>query len=477
MLFSTPSFLFVFLPVFFALYWLLPARRAFLLFGSTVFYAWGEPIFVLVVYLSTLADWLLGRGIAAPGTSAGRRRALVALGVTANVGLLVYVKYAAFAAVNFNALLASFTTARLPVPALVLPLGVSFIVFEKITYLVDIHRGVAPPARSLLDYANYVLLFPKLLAGPIVKYHDIAAQLARPAHRYVDTRDGLIRFIQGLAKKVLIADTLAGIADPIFTLPGSALGPVTAWLGLVSFTLQIYFDFSGYTDMAIGLARALGYRLRENFHDPYLATSFTDFWRRWHISLSTWIKEYVYIPLGGNRVSSARSYVNLCICFVLSGLWHGASWNFVIWGCAHGLALMADRAFWLRAQRSLPRGLNIALTLLGIMLTWVFFRCPAWDDALRYFRALAGWGHVTQGNNVIPQPDAWCVLGAAICLVFAPLLSWRRKPSNPAADPAPAAPPPARRRLTALAACAPLLLLSLARMTLGGFHPFLYFRF
>ncbi len=481
MLFSTPFFLFVFLPVFGALYWLIPARRPLLLVGSTVFYGWSEPVFGLVVFASALLDWLLGRGIAALPPGHGRRKTLVACGVVSNLGLLVYVKYTAFGVANLNVLLAHTGFHPLRVPRIALPLGVSFIVFEKITYVVDLYRGRARPAASLLDYCNYVLLFPKLLAGPIVKYHDIAAQLARPSHRYEDVRDGLVRFIHGLAKKVLIADTLAPTVDLIFPLPADLLDTGTAWLGLLSFTLQIYFAFSGYSDMAIGLARILGFRLLENFHHPYLATSFTDFWRRWHISLSTWIKEYLYIPLGGNRVSPVRSYVNLCICFLLSGLWHGASWNFVLWGGAHGVALMADRAFWLRWQRALPRPLNIALTFALVMLTWVFFRCPTFPDALRYFHALAGAG-VPVHNEVIPTRDFWFVLCVGCGLVAAPLFGSERFPLRDPRrvaeqSPEPAAEPVAVNRVPTLIFAWLLLLVSVARLTVFSFHPFLYFRF
>ena len=481
MLFSTPFFLFVFLPVFFVIYWFVPARRPLLLAGSVIFYGWSEPVFLLVVFASSLLDWFLGRLIAVLPPGHRRRKGLVACGVVSNLGLLVYAKYTAFGISNLNVLLAHTAFHSLPVPTIVLPLGVSFIVFEKITYVVDLYRGVAQPAVSLLDYCNYVLLFPKLLAGPIVKYHDIASQLARPSHRYEDVRDGLIRFIHGLAKKVIIADTLSPVTDQVFLLPASSLDTGTAWLGLSSFALQIYFDFSGYSDMAIGLGRMLGFRLLENFNHPYLATSFTDFWRRWHISLSTWIKEYLYIPLGGNRVSVARSYANLCICFVLSGLWHGASWNFVLWGCAHGVALVADRAFWLRWQKALPRGVNMALTLLLILLTWTFFRCTTFPQTITFFRALAGV-RVPNHNGVVPTADFWCALLAAIGLVAAPLCGserFRRPAPQRIAEqsPEPAAEPLGANRVPTLAFAWLLLLVSIARITVFSFHPFLYFRF
>ena len=472
MLFSTPFFLFIFLPLFFALYWVLPCRRVFLLLGSSVFYAWSEPKFLLVVYASALLDWLLGRCIAALGPDLKEGKTgkwIVGAGVVSNLGLLVYYKYTAFGVNGLNVLLAHYGITPFQVPGIILPLGVSFIVFEKITYLVDLYRGIARPATSLLDYFNYVLLYPKLLAGPIVKYHDIAPQLAHPTHRYEDLRDGLIRFIQGLAKKTIIADTLAPAADRVFSSSAAALDTGSAWLGLVCFTLQIYYDFSGYSDMAIGLARILGFRLQENFHHPYLATSFTDFWRRWHISLSTWIKEYLYIPLGGNRVSATRGYFNLGVCFVLSGLWHGASWNFVLWGCVHGAVLVADRAFWLQAQKALPRGVNMAITFFLIMMAWVFFRCPKLSDALGFFRALSGLTNVPWGRTAPTQPDVAFMIWLGFGLVLAPLLRSRLDTDRLAGL--------AVRRIATLAWCVVLLFFSVARISVSTFHPFLYFRF
>ena len=461
MLFSTPFFLFLFLPIFFLLYWFVPFRAPVLLLGSLLFYGWGEPVFVWVFLASACCDWVLGWRIAKSGNWS---KVALWVGIAGNLGLLIYSKYAGFGIENLNAILAGCHMQAFRVPVIALPLGVSFVVFEKITYLVDLHRGVAKPAQSLLNYINYVFLFPKLLAGPIVKYHDIADQLEQPSHCYQDVRDGLIRFTIGLGKKMLIADFLAAPADEIFALPAYSLHPATAWLGVACYTLQIYFDFSGYSDMAIGLARVLGFRLQENFRNPYLATSFTDFWRRWHISLSTWIKEYLYIPLGGNRVSPRRSYVNLCICFFLSGLWHGASWNFVIWGCFHGIGLVADRAFWLEWQKRLPRALNIAITILLVAQGWVFFRCETFSHACSYFKALAG-APASQVNPVFLGNDTVFVLFVAIALVLAPLIP---KPTQDA---------PAQTRVLQLAGVAVVLLLCVAWMGMSTFHPFLYFRF
>ena len=461
MLFSTPFFVFGFLPVFFALYWFIPAHRWVLLFGSLIFYWWGEPLFVFVVLGSALFDWLLGKVIAKRGTHG---KWWVALGVTANLALLVYAKYTAFAVANVNALFVASGWRTWPVPIIALPLGVSFIVFEKITYVVDLYRKAAPPAKSFLDYLNYVFLFPKLLAGPIVKYHDIAQQLSRPTHRYVDVEEGLVRFVKGLAKKVLVADMLAPLADQVFAQHPSGISPGLAWLGLGCFLFQLYFDFSGYSDMAIGMARMLGFRLMENFRDPYLATSFTDFWHRWHISLSTWIKEYLYVPLGGSRVSTPRRYLNLWICFLLCGLWHGAAWNFVVFGALHGIAMVCERAFWLKISERLPRIINIALFLLAFSMTLAIFRCDTIEHGLRFLRAMAGTP-ATGHNEIFVRTDTVVVLCISALIVFAPLISWPKRMRLP------------RPRLVALASAIVLLAFTAGRMTVSTFQPFLYFRF
>lgn len=440
-------------------------RRSVLLFSSLIFYAWAEPVFIWVVLFSALMDYQLGRQISRWPARTWSRRLAVFAGVVSNLGLLMIIKYGAFLISNINVLGGTLGVPPLPAPSFLLPLGISFIVFEKITYLVDLERAVARPAPSFFDYLNYVFLFPKLLAGPIVKYHEIADQLRQPSHRYEDLRDGSIRFVQGLAKKVLLADPLALYADPAFNLSVPSLDPATAWLGLVAFTWQIYFDFSGYSDMAIGMARILGFRLRENFNHPYLATSLSDFWRRWHISLSSWIKEYLYIPLGGNRVSTPRSYANLCLCFLLSGLWHGASWNFVIWGCSHGVILMADRAFWLEWQKRLPRWVNTGLTFVLVMMTWVFFRCDTFSHALGFLRALGG-AKPSEPNFLVMERDTLALLLIGALVVLLPLLRKRL--------PLLAAP---LRPIPALSLALLLLLCSVGRVAAATFHPFLYFRF
>jgi alginate O-acetyltransferase complex protein AlgI len=472
MLFSSPTFLFVFLPVVLASYWLLSAARRPLLLGSSLlFYGWSEPVFLGIVLCSAGIDYVLGAQLVRlPARSSGRRW-LVTAGVAGNVGLLVAVKYSGFLTQNFNAAISLGGWPPAPVPKILLPLGISFIVFEKITYVVDLDRRAAPPAHSFIDYLSYVFLFPKLLAGPIVKYRDLAAQIAQPSTpRFEEVRDGLLRFVQGLAKKVLLADPLAVFTDPVFTLPPESLTPATAWAALFGFCLQFYFDFSGYSDMAIGLGHVFGFRLRENFHHPYLATSFTDFWKRWHISLSSWVQQYLFRPLGGRRrVSAARGYLNIMICMVVIGLWHGANWTFVIWGGCHGLAMVAEAAFLLRWQRRLPQLVNIARTDLLVMLSAVFFRCDTVDHALGYFRALAGRTPVNL-QPVILNPDLQVLMLVGTAIVFAPLL---RRPSQRWVS----AEPAATHRPVAVAFGLVLLICSLGRMAVGTLRPFLYFRF
>ena len=384
MLFYEPIFLFLFLPVVFGLSllvrWHAGARLWLLLLASLAFYVWGEPRFVPVVLVSALVDYGLGACI-----QRGAQWALP-VGVAANLGLLVVYKYAGFVGANLG----------VAVPAIALPIGVSFIVFEKITYLVDIARGRSRAAASFWQYLTYVLFFPKLLAGPIIKYHEIEAQFrAPPAPGEAMVFDGFLRFMRGVIKKVLLADVLGGAADAAFALPADRLGFGDAWAGVILFTLQIYLDFSAYSDMAIGLARMFGFRLRENFDMPYIACSMTEFWRRWHISLTSWIREYLYIALGGNRVAAWRVYFNLWVCFLASGLWHGAAWTYVIWGAYNGLFLVLDRLFLLRWLEQLPRGVANAVTLAIVMVGWVVFRADSMGQAGVFLRAMVSpgdWG-------------------------------------------------------------------------------------
>jgi alginate O-acetyltransferase complex protein AlgI len=391
--FTEPAFLFFFLPATLAAYHLLPERfrNALLTCASLLFYAVGEWRFVPWLLGSTAATYLVARGLEAwrgrPVT-----RWLLALGVVTDLGLLGWFKYAGFFVRSLDAMVSAFGSHGLPVPAVVLPLGISFFTFHKISYKVDVYRGTAAVRKNPLDLLLYILFFPQLIAGPIVRYHDIAEELVRRHPRLQDVAEGIRRFGVGLAKKMLIANTVAAVADQIFALDATRLSTPAAWVGVCAYTLQIYFDFSGYSDMAIGLARMFGFRFLENFDYPYTARSVTEFWRRWHMSLSRWFRDYVYLPLGGNRRHPSRTYLNLGVVFLLCGLWHGASWTFVVWGAYHGALLVAERAGWGARLQRLPRALQHGLTLVAVMVGWVLFRADTLTHAGLFLRALAGGG-------------------------------------------------------------------------------------
>ena len=471
MVFSSTLFLFAFLPVFLAFYNATPNRWANVtaLVASLIFYAWGEPVFVLFALGSALLDLAVVR-LLTTARRPGARRLLVAIGVTANLGLLAYFKYANFAATSLQSLAKAWIGADLPLmTSIALPIGVSFIVFEKITYIVDVYRGAGPPARSVHDYLLYVFLFPKLLAGPILKYRDIASQLVERSVRLDDVIQGLTRFAVGLAKKMLVADPMGELADAAFASGDGLIGFRVAWLGAIAFGLQIFFDFSGYSDMAIGLARMIGFRLLENFNRPYLAIGFGDFWRRWHISLSTWIRDYLYIPLGGDRVSKPRLYFNLWLCFLASGLWHGAAWTFVLWGSYHGLFLTLDRMFIKQWLVRLPRTVGIAYTFLAVTIGWVVFRAPDFHSALAYLGAMAKPWQASQ-RFVIITADIYFVMAVGLAICFLPALSRVDRLCHHVAT------RPTWTTWSTLAACG-LLLLSIGKAMTVAFHPFLYFRF
>jgi alginate O-acetyltransferase complex protein AlgI len=470
MLFYEPLFLTCF-PFLYVLYFAVDdarSKRWILLIGSGLFYLWGEPLFVPVVIVSALIDHLLVRRIVRT-PSPRARRALLALGVVQNLAILVVYKYTGFAIASLNAALAAGHLGALPLWQIALPIGVSFVTFEKITYLVDSYRGVSQPARRFSDYCLFVFFFPKLLAGPILKYHEIDRQIATPrGFDWDDCGQGLLRFARGIFKKLLIADPLGGYADQVFGADPASLSAATAWLGVVCFTLQIYFDFSGYSDMAIGIARMLGYGLRENFNMPYIARSLTEFWRRWHISLTTWIRDYLYIPLGGNRGSDIVTYRNLWICFLLSGLWHGASWNFVLWGAYNGLFLTLDRLFlerWLARSGAL---IATIATLLIVMVGWVIFRSPDAAHLAGFVAALAGFGSATA---ILPPSAAviWtAALGTALSLL----------PALPgAAGVREAWPRVSALRVAGSVSIGLLGLVAIARAVAIPFQPFIYFRF
>ena len=415
--FSSILFLFYFLPLVLAVGLPLQAlanRRngqgpalglanSWLLLASLVFYAWGEVYLVWVMVASCLLNYAGGLWCA-PGR-AGRRAALVAV-VAANLAVLAWFKYSGLAvelANRLQAALGHVFGGDLKWAGVTLPLGISFYTFHGLSYVVDVWRGKIAPSRSLRDFFCYSSLFPQLVAGPIVRYSEVAEQFTRRSVGREDLAEGARRFVAGLGKKVLIANQVAGLADAIFALPEAGRPAAAAWVGLVAYALQIYFDFSGYSDMAVGLGRMFGFRFPENFNHPYAAGSMREFWRRWHMTLSRFFRDYLYIPLGGNRHGALRTALNLLAVFALCGLWHGASWNFLAWGLWHGLFLAAERVAEPLTARA-PRWLRPAghvYTLGAVLLSWVVFRCDTWAQTLGYFRSLSG-GTATGGLTAIP---------------------------------------------------------------------------
>jgi len=480
MVFSSLLFLFAFLPVTLCVYWATPARyRNFTaLLASAVFYAWGAPRFLFLLVGSTAIDYAVGRGLAHTAAADTRRRhELLAVGVIVNLGVLIYFKYANFFVADINALLGGCGLSPLAWADIALPIGISFFTFHKLSYLIDVYRGTVEPARSWRDYLLYILLFPQLIAGPIIRYHDVAAQFERRQIPVERVFSGFLRFAAGLGKKVLIANTLATGADLVFSARPATLAPLDAWLGVLCYSFQIYFDFSGYSDMAIGLGRMMGFAFLENFNHPYIARSFTDFWRRWHISLSNFMREYLYIPLGGNRGSRFRTYLNLWLVFFLSGLWHGAAWTFVVWGSYHGLFMTLDKLAGSLRLRKLPAWLALPLTFGLVAIGWVFFRADSLPQALSLLQRMlvAPWMRAAAGAATLPQAlgsDVWTALGAAALLSFLPALPWR-----PRIDLRPAASGVVWLTAGRFAAAVVVLILSAAALASGGFNPFVYFRF
>jgi alginate O-acetyltransferase complex protein AlgI len=473
MLFYEPLFLFVFFPIVFAVFlavrrWAGP-RAWTLLVASVFFYLWSQPLFVPVLLVTCVTDFALGRIIARAGPE---RRAALACGVLINLGLLAYFKYTNFAVDNLDIALVHAGFPPWHIGRIALPIGVSFIVFEKISYLVDLARRRSRPAPDFPTYLLFVFLFPKLLAGPIMKYHELEAQLLVHGEnsRAADLIAGFSRFMLGVVKKTILADTLASGADMTFNTDAHLLGCADAWWGAMFFTFQIYIDFSAYTDMAIGLARVFGFRLNENFNRPYISRSITEFWRRWHMSLTTWIREYLYIPLGGNRVPLWRNYFNLWVCFLVSGLWHGAAWTYVIWGAYNGIFLVLDRVFLLRMLGRMPILLANFFTFLVTVIGWVIFRASSMRQAGLFFRAMSHPGLNFHASGLTRTAPMLTAAAAAALISFLP-----RVPGFERAETTIMALPAGRFIINTLLAL--LFILALAKALADPFKPFLYFRF
>jgi alginate O-acetyltransferase complex protein AlgI len=481
MVFSSLLFLFLFLPVTLGVYFLTPARYRNMpaLAASLLFFAWGAPRIVFLLAATSLVDYLAGSRLAPGRLPDRRRKGLLAAAILLNLGFLLYFKYANFFVDQVNALLAATGMDPVAWTRVILPIGISFFTFQKISYLVDVYRGTANPAVSYGRYLLYVVFFPQLIAGPIVRYHDVDRQLGSRSYTTGQFLDGLWRFALGLAKKVLLANALGRAADAAFSAGPDQLPCGAAWLGLAAYAMQIYYDFAGYSDMAIGLGRMMGIHFLENFNFPYTSSSITEFWRRWHISLGNFMREYLYIPLGGNRGSRVRTYFNLWIVFLASGFWHGASWSFVVWGCFHGIALSMDRFLKDRGFRPLPKPVAVPLTFLLVCLAWVPFRAETLARAGDYFMALGNATSAAAGLGKMSAPftDPRFLLVLAIALLgaFGPLLGWSRPLLASAEGGEPDLPAPSLVRRFLLSGA--LMVACAAVLAMGGFNPFIYFRF
>jgi alginate O-acetyltransferase complex protein AlgI len=389
MVFSSLIFLFVFFPIVFTFYYLSSKkyRNAVLVFMSSIFYLWGGGSFFFVLAGSILLDFWLG--ILIERSSPNQKKLLVVLSIILNLFILITFKYSSFFLDEIKPIYLFFGGSDYKWARIILPIGLSFVTFHKISYIVDVYRGVSKALTNFIDYSLYILFFPQLIAGPIIRFHEIKDQIQHRKESLEKLYDGGIRFSWGLIKKVLIANPCGLVADTVFGLNGEVLGTETAWLGIVSYTLQIYFDFSGYSDMAIGLGGMFGFKFPENFNRPYSSVSITDFWRRWHMSLSRFFREYLYIPLGGNQKGEFRTLMNLWIVFVLCGLWHGANWTFLIWGIYHGGLLMAERLWKSRFfDHDRWEWVRRSWTLVLVMIGWVFFRAENVKQAFHFLQSL-----------------------------------------------------------------------------------------
>lgn len=460
MLFSSNVFLFAFLPTVLAVYYLVPRvlRNPVLFLVSLVFYGWGEPVYLLLMLAVILLNYGFGLWIWALRRKGKGAKAVLAAGVAANLLLLGYFKYASFLMSAISTVIPGLQ--RISVPQVELPIGISFYIFQSMSYIIDIYRDDAPVQKNPLTFGTYVALFPQLIAGPIVRYRDVAQQLSSRRENLNDFSSGVLLFIVGLSKKVLLANPMGEAWLQLQCETGLA----AAWVGLAAYTLQIYFDFSGYSDMARGLGRMFGFEFLENFRYPYISVSVTEFWRRWHISLSTWFREYVYIPLGGNRRGKGRQLLNLLIVWFLTGLWHGASWNFALWGLYYAVLLILEKLFLLRVLEKLPKPARHLYTLLVVMIGWALF----------YFEDLGALGEF-MGRLWIPVPASSGSL--PLIASFLPLMAVAAF----AATPIPASlavkrdTPALRFVKAAAAACA--LLLCVGALASQSYNPFIYFRF
>lgn len=473
MVFSSIIFLLYFLPVFLLIYFFTPRNlKNYLILGfSTFFYAWGEPFFVFILFGSTILDFYLVKEM--DKSEGKKKKRLLAFSILLNLGLLTYFKYANFFIENVNSILESIGFTTIYWTKVLLPIGISFYTFQTLTYSIDVYRKVHKPLNKVTDYLLYITMFPQLIAGPIVRYNEIAGQIESRNESGELRALGFYRFIIGLAKKVLLGNVMAEYAKELMSLNDlTALDSGAAWVGITCYAFHIYFDFSGYSDMAIGLGKMMGFKFPENFNNPYISKSITEFWRRWHITLGTWMRDYLYIPLGGNKVDKkSRLYFNLIFVFLISGLWHGASWNFVIWGAFHGTFLILDRWFLGEVLEKIGSIPATIFTFILVLIGWVFFEVKEFADAILYIKTMFSFSFKEMDifNN---QEFVFTII---VCAFFSILtaFSFGKKLENIVFGNSLSVKGMLLMTLISFA----LFLLSISYITSNGFNPFIYERF
>lgn len=472
MVFSSILFLYVFLPVFLLLYHIVGAKlkNYVILAASIIFYAWGAPKFIFLVLGSLIANFYVVQQI----DKQTNRKIFLIVSIIINIGLLAYFKYANFFVDNVNFLLELFGMKPASWIKVALPIGISFFTFQSLTYTIDVYRNVHKPLGKLTDYLLYILMFPQLIAGPIVRFNTIADDIKdRKANETIDNKLlGVYRFVIGLSKKILIANVVGEQVDIIYSMPLNMVDTGLAWIAIVAYSFQIYFDFSGYSDMAIGLGKIIGFKFPENFDNPYISQNITEFWRRWHITLGQFMKYYLYIPLGGNRVPNARRlYFNLGLVFLLSGLWHGASWNFVIWGVWHGLFLILDRVFLVKLFTKIGVVPRVFITYLIVLVGWVFFRIENFNQAIFYINKMFSFQFSDAIKNFSPEFNFTLILGFVFSfLTLLKVGKWLEKKAFYTEL-------KMKEHILFIVVSVLFLLVCTGYITASGFNPFIYFRF
>lgn len=465
MVFSSFTFLFIFLPLVLLTYFLVKKRQLrniVLLVFSLIFYAWGEPVYVLLMLLSIIVNYFIALKIERRKKD---RKKWMIIDVIFNLGIIGFFKYGNFIIQNINSIFHS----NIGEMNLALPIGISFYTFQVLSYVIDVYRETVPAQKSIINLGMYVTLFPQLIAGPIVRYETVAEEIGNRKENFNEVVEGLKRFFIGLGKKVLIANQMALIADTIYGGDLSTAGTVTLWLAAISYTLQIYFDFSGYSDMAIGLGRIFGFHFLENFNYPYIAKNITDFWRRWHISLSTWFRDYVYIPLGGNRVSKLKWFRNILVVWLLTGLWHGASWNFILWGVYYGIILIIEKVFLGKIIEKLPKVLQHIYALFFIIIGWVIFRVEDFSQMGIVLQKMFTWQASGIVDNIILNFDIfsslpYILIGIVGSIPLLAKLREKRKETN-------------FYQIVSNLWSFGIFILSICFLLVATYNPFIYFRF